>query len=47
MKWFERNIIWITFGIMAVAIMIQMWYIGEVKSQLKLFKENATNQKPK
>ena len=45
MKWFERNIIWITFGIMALALMVQMIYIQQIKSELRLFKENATNQK--
>jgi hypothetical protein len=44
MKWFERNIIWITFGIMALALMVQMIYIQQIKSELRLFKENATNQ---
>ena len=47
MKWFERNIIWITFGIMALALMVQMIYIQQIKGELRLFKENATNQKPK
>lgn len=37
MKWFERNIIWITFGIMAVALMVQMIYIQQIKSELRLF----------
>ena len=45
MKWFERNIIWITFGIMALALMVQMIYIQQIKGELRLFKENATNQK--
>jgi hypothetical protein len=37
MKWFERNIIWITFGFLAACIAFQMWYIQELKSELKLF----------
>jgi hypothetical protein len=39
MKWFERNIIWITFGIMAIALMVQMIYIQQIKSELRLFKD--------
>jgi hypothetical protein len=38
MKWFEKNIIWITFGIMAFCLLIQMWYIQSIKSELRLFK---------
>jgi hypothetical protein len=45
MKWIERNSIWIVFGFMAVAILFQMWYIGEVKSQLKLFKADVKDTK--
>jgi hypothetical protein len=45
MKWFERNIIWITFGFMAVAIMVQMIYIQQIKSELKLFKESVKDTK--
>ena len=43
MKWFERNIIWITFGFLAACIAFQMWYIQELKSELRLFhnKEQA------
>ena len=37
MNWIERNSIWITFGFMAVCIIFQMWYINEIKSELKLF----------
>lgn len=37
MKWIERNSIWITFGFMAGCIVFQMWYINEIKSELKLF----------
>ena len=47
MKWFERNIIWITFGIMAVAIMVQMIYIQQIKSELKLFKNEQENNNTK
>ena len=45
MKWFERNIIWITFGIMALALMVQMIYIQQIKSELRLFnqKEQVIN----
>jgi hypothetical protein len=39
MKWFERNIIWITFGIMALALMVQMIYIQQIKSELRLFNQ--------
>ena len=39
MKWFERNIIWITFGIMALALMVQMIYIQQIKGELRLFKD--------
>jgi len=43
MKWFERNILYITFGLLAACIAFQMWYIQELKSELKLFhnKEQA------
>ena len=46
MKWFERNIIWITFGIMALALMVQMLYIQQLKSELRLFnqKEQVINK---
>ena len=46
MKWFERNIIWITFGIMALALMVQMIYIQQLKSELRLFnqKEQVINK---
>ena len=37
MKWFERNSIWIAYGFMAFSILIQMWYINQLKSELKLF----------
>ena len=30
---------------MALALMVQMIYIQQIKSELRLFKENATNQK--
>ena len=39
MKWIERNSIWIAFGFMAGCIIFQMWYINEIKSELKLFKD--------
>lgn len=37
MNWFERNSIWIAFGFMAFCVLIQMWYITELKKELKLF----------
>jgi uncharacterized membrane protein YfcA len=39
MKWIERNILFIVFGFLAVCIIFQMWYISEIKSELKLFKD--------
>lgn len=39
MKWFEKNSIWIVFGFLSLAILIQMWYITKIKSELKLFTE--------
>lgn len=39
MKWFEKNSIWIVFGFLSLAILIQMWYINKIKSELKLFTE--------
>lgn len=39
MRWFEKNSIWVAFGFMALAILFQMWYIGKIKSELKLFIE--------
>jgi hypothetical protein len=46
MKWFERNIIWITFGFLAACIAFQMWYIQQLKSELRLFnqKEHIVNK---
>ena len=37
MKWIDRNILFITFGFLASCILFQMWYIMEIKSELKLF----------
>lgn len=47
MKWFERNILYITFGFLAACIVFQMWYITKIKSELKLFqqKEQVVNKK--
>ena len=47
MKWFERNILYITFGFLAACIVFQMWYITQLKSELKLFqqKEQVINKK--
>ena len=40
MKWFERNSIWVAFGFMSVCILFQMWYISEIKSELKAFQQS-------
>ena len=37
MKWIDRNILYITFGFLAACIAFQMWYIQQLKSELKLF----------
>lgn len=37
MKWIDKNILFITFGFLASCILFQMWYIWEIKSELKLF----------
>jgi hypothetical protein len=37
MKWVDRNILFIVFGFLAACILFQMWYIWEIKSELKLF----------
>lgn len=37
MNWIERNILFIVFGFLASCILFQMWYIMEIKSELKLF----------
>ena len=37
MKWIDKNILYITFGFLASCILFQMWYIMEIKSELKLF----------
>jgi hypothetical protein len=47
MKWIERNSIWIVFGFMAVAILFQMIYIQQIKSELKLFTKDVENTKHK
>ncbi len=39
MKWFEKNSIWVVFGFLSLAILVQMWYIMELKSKLKVFAE--------
>lgn len=39
MKWFEKNSIWIVFGFLSLTILIQMWYITKIKSELKVFTE--------
>jgi hypothetical protein len=39
MNWFDRNILYITFGFLASTILFQMWYITKIKSELKLFSE--------
>ena len=37
MKWIDKNILFIVFGFLAACILFQMWYIWEIKSELKLF----------
>ena len=37
MKWFERNSIWVAYGFLVFCVLIQMWYITKLKSELKLF----------
>jgi hypothetical protein len=37
MNWIERNILFIVFGFLASCILFQMWYIWEIKEELKLF----------
>ena len=39
MKWFERNSIWVAYGFLVFCVLIQMWYITKLKSELKLFNE--------
>ena len=39
MKWLDRNILYITFGFLAACIAFQMWYIQDLKSELKLFNQ--------
>ncbi len=39
MKWLDRNILYITFGFLAICILFQMWYIQKLKSELKLFNQ--------
>ena len=41
MKWLDRNILYVVYGFLAVVILFQMWYIIELKSELKLFKEKT------
>jgi len=43
----EWNLILAVYGILMSTIMFQMWYIGEIKSELKLFKENVKNRECK
>ncbi len=49
MKWLDRNILYVVYGFLALVILFQMWYIWEIKSELKLFKNkaNVTNTKHK
>ena len=46
MKWIDRNILYITFGFLAACIAFQMWYIQQLKSELRLFnqKEHIVNK---
>jgi uncharacterized membrane protein YfcA len=39
MRWLDKNILYITFGILAACILFQMWYIQKLKSELKLFNQ--------
>lgn len=49
MKWLDRNILYVVYGFLAAVILFQMWYIWEIKSELKLFKNkpNVENRKHK
>lgn len=37
MKWLDRNILYVVYGFLAIVILFQMWYIMEIKSELKIF----------
>ena len=37
----EWNTILLVYLFLMCTILFQMWYIGEIKSELKLFKENS------
>ena len=39
MKWIDKNILFITYAFLACCVMFQMWYIMEIKSELKLFQK--------
>lgn len=43
----EWNTILVVYLILMGMIIFQMWYIGEIKAELKLFKENVKNTKHK
>ncbi len=37
MKWLDKNMIYITFGFLAICVIFQMWYIDKIKTELKFF----------
>jgi hypothetical protein len=39
MKWLDRNILYVVYGFLAMVILFQMWYIWEIKSELKSFNQ--------
>lgn len=43
----EWNAILVVYAILMGLIIFQMWYIGQIKSELKLFKENVKDTKHK
>ena len=42
MKWIDRNILYITFGFLAACILFQIWYIMELKSELRNYEKVTT-----
>ncbi len=43
----EWNTIILVYIFLMCTILFQMWYIGEIKAELKLFKENVKDTKHK
>ena len=43
----EWIMLWIVYGVMAAAILFQMFYIQHLKSELKLFQKDGKNQHTK